>query len=76
MDLKHIFKVGDLVQMGNQFKNHPPIGTIGVVTQTQEHPSEVLYGEYAQYVYVYWAHPLNHGGQNYMVPALKLVASI
>ena len=69
----YIFKIGDLVQMDNQFNDaHPPMGTYGIVWKI-EHSEHIR--DFDQYIWVHWAHERNHNGQNYTEASLKLAAA-
>ena len=80
-----LFKIGDLVQMDNQFspERHPPMGTYGIVIDVEDwrgedygsnsHSNELA--EVEQFVSVHWAHHLNSKEQCYTEASLKLVAN-
>ena len=75
------FKVGDLIQMNNQFcsTRHPPMGTYGIVIHAEDWGDPVFDGnsdsnelhEAEQFVRVHWAHDKNTGDQCYMNTSLK-----
>ena len=85
--MENLFKVGDLVQMDNQFSpdRHPPMGTYGIVVDVenweQEMPdgnsenNELLY-DVDQFVRVHWAHHKNHDDQCYIDASLKKVSEV
>jgi len=80
-----LFKIGDLVQMDNQFspERHPPMGTYGIVIDVEDwrgedygsnsHSNELV--EVEQFINVHWAHHLNGKEQCYTEASLKLVAN-
>ena len=75
------FKVGDLIQMNNQFcsTRHPPMGTYGIVIHAEDWGDPVFDGnsdsnelhEAEQFIRVHWAHHKNSGDQCYMNTSLK-----
>ena len=82
--MENLFKVGDLVQMDNQFdlNSHPPMGTYGIITYVEDWDSptidELQIGgvmvDVDQFVRVYWAHHKNHDDQCYTDASLKKVS--
>ena len=78
-----MFKVGDLIQMNNQFcsTRHPPMGTYGIVIHAEDWGDPAFDGnsdsnevhEAEQFIRVHWAHHKNSGDQCYMDTSLKKV---
>ena len=72
-----MFKVGDLIQMNNQFcsTRHPPMGTYGIVIHAEDwgEPKSSQPGAGDQFIRVHWAHHKNSGDQCYMDTSLKKV---
>ena len=76
-----MFKVGDLIQMNNQFcsTRHPPMGTYGIVIHAEDWGDPVFDGnsdsnelhKAEQFIRVHWAHHKNTGDQCYMNTSLK-----
>ena len=80
--MKDKFKVGDLIQMNNQFcsTKHPPMGTYGIVTDVEDWGEDLVSdgNSYSdglqkaeQFIRVHWAHDKNTGDQCYMNTSLK-----
>jgi len=83
-----MFKVGDLVQMDNQFspERHPPMGAYGIVIDV-ENMEASTHGydgnrntlelvEFDQYVRVHWAHSKNNDDQCYLDASLKKIVGV
>ena len=80
-----MFKVGDLIQMDNQFcsTRHPPMGTYGIVVDVEDWDDPtILYDSNSsanvmvdvdQFIRVHWAHHKNGVDQCYMNTSLKKV---
>ena len=78
-----MFKVGDLIQMDNQFcsTRHPPMGTYGLVTDVEDWDDPAFDGnsdsnelhKAEQFVRVHCAHHKNSIDQCYMDTSLKKV---
>ena len=78
-----MFKIGDLVQMDNQFcsTSHPPMGTYGIIIYVEDWSDPVDDGNSdsnelhaaEQFIRVHWAHHKNTSNQCYMDTSLKKV---
>ena len=71
-----MFKIGDLVQMDNQFSpdRHPPMGTYGIVINVEDFEGEnERMADVEQFVRVHWAHHKNSGDQCYIDASLKKI---
>ena len=73
-----MFKIGDLVKLNAAFDKdkHPPMGTLGIITDVEDWSDCNSLEEYEQFLRVHWAHNNNFDTQCYLNSSVLLVDKV